>query len=257
MHRLSIKEAVELFHLLFLDQMSRKIDRSRYVLKGGCNLRFYFNSIRYSEDIDLDIKTIQKETLQKNINKILSSTPFKVLLKNRGIEINAVHEAKQTQTTQRWKITLLIESTALPIHTKVEFSRRENKDEIKLGSITGEIVAYYQVAPILLSYYSATSMIKQKTHALSGRTETQARDVFDLYWLYQQTKLSAISSIEISQKIKKTAVIKAMSISYEQYNAQVVSYLKPEFKTQYGDDAFWEKCLTSVIDHIERENETT
>jgi len=29
---------VELFHLLFLDQLGRKLDKRFYALKGGCNL---------------------------------------------------------------------------------------------------------------------------------------------------------------------------------------------------------------------------
>ncbi len=48
---------VELFHLLFLDQLGRKLDKSFYALKGGCNLRFFMKSIRYSEDVDIDIRT--------------------------------------------------------------------------------------------------------------------------------------------------------------------------------------------------------
>jgi hypothetical protein len=39
---------VEQFHLLFLDQLGRKLDKRNYALKGGCNLRFYLRSIRYA-----------------------------------------------------------------------------------------------------------------------------------------------------------------------------------------------------------------
>ena len=48
---------VELFHLLFLDQLGRKLDKRFYALKGGCNLSFFMKSIRYSEDMDIDIRT--------------------------------------------------------------------------------------------------------------------------------------------------------------------------------------------------------
>ena len=42
-----------------------------YAVKGGCNLRFFFKSIRYSKDLDLDVHTTAKETLRKNVNQIL------------------------------------------------------------------------------------------------------------------------------------------------------------------------------------------
>ena len=56
-------EHVELFHLHFLEQFGLKTDKRLYALKGGCNLRFFLKSIRYSQDIDLDIKIVQKEIL--------------------------------------------------------------------------------------------------------------------------------------------------------------------------------------------------
>ena len=32
------------------------------LVKGGCNLRFFFDSVRYSEDIDFDVAVIARET---------------------------------------------------------------------------------------------------------------------------------------------------------------------------------------------------
>ena len=68
---MNIQAYIELFHLLFLRQLEGKLDKKLYALKGGCNLRFYFKSIRYSEDIDFDVSIISKETLENKINKIL------------------------------------------------------------------------------------------------------------------------------------------------------------------------------------------
>jgi hypothetical protein len=33
------RQYVELFHLLFLTQIGRKLDKRFYALKGGCNMR--------------------------------------------------------------------------------------------------------------------------------------------------------------------------------------------------------------------------
>ena len=42
----------EIFHLELLRLLGRKMKGEHYVLKGGVNLRFFFNSFRYSEDMD-------------------------------------------------------------------------------------------------------------------------------------------------------------------------------------------------------------
>ena len=69
-------QVVEHFHLLFLAQLGARLDKKLYALKGGCNLRFFWKSIRYSEDIDFDAHTIAKHTLQKNVRQILRRRGF-------------------------------------------------------------------------------------------------------------------------------------------------------------------------------------
>src|SRR5262249_6126436 len=102
----NIKSYIELFHLIFLRQLEGKLDKKMYALKGGCNLRFYFKSIRYSEDIDFDVSIISKTTLENKINKILDSVSFKRILQSKGMNLIQYHPTKQTETTQRWKLTL-------------------------------------------------------------------------------------------------------------------------------------------------------
>ena len=72
------RECVELFHLLFLDQLGRRVNKNQCVVKGGCNLRFFFRSIRYSQDMDLDVRDIPAHALEDKVGGILNSTPFRV-----------------------------------------------------------------------------------------------------------------------------------------------------------------------------------
>ena len=58
-------QAVEQFHLLFLAHFGARVDKKLYCLKGGCNLRFFWKSIRYSEDIDFDVHTIARSLCKK------------------------------------------------------------------------------------------------------------------------------------------------------------------------------------------------
>src|SRR6266478_2401776 len=97
-------QTVEKFHLLFLAQLGTRVDKKLYALKGGCNLRFFFKSIRYSQDIDFDVRTIARETLRKNVNQILTGSGFKRILRSSTIELTQLSEPKQTDTTQGWKV---------------------------------------------------------------------------------------------------------------------------------------------------------
>ena len=119
------KAQVELFHLFFLRQFSAQIDAKLYAVKGGCNLRFFFGSVRYSEDLDLDICTIAQETLENKINKLLGSKTLLNALQPYGIIRLENTAPKQTPTTQRWKIQLHTETAEMPYPTKIEFSRRQ------------------------------------------------------------------------------------------------------------------------------------
>jgi hypothetical protein len=41
------RQYVELFHLLFMSQLVRKLDKRFYALKGGSNMRFFFRSLNH------------------------------------------------------------------------------------------------------------------------------------------------------------------------------------------------------------------
>jgi len=121
----STRESVELFHLVILDLLGRKVDKNFYALKGGCNLRFFFKSIRYSQDMDLDVNTaLSKDKLQVIMSRLLESNTIEQILDVKGIKIQEKSSPKQTDTTQRWKFALMVPRSSVPLHTKIEFSRR-------------------------------------------------------------------------------------------------------------------------------------
>lgn len=114
------RQIVEQFHLIFLNQLGQKLDKKLYALKGGCNLRFYFNSIRYSEDMDLDVQTIATLTLRNKVNQILNADSFQRILTARNIILRHYSEPKQTETTQRWKLDLRLPNSSAAINTRIE-----------------------------------------------------------------------------------------------------------------------------------------
>ncbi len=68
-------------------------DRDRFGIKGGCNLRFFFESVRYSEDIDFDVAGIPVHTLKEKVNMVLGGPALAMPLRSRGISIAAVRRS--------------------------------------------------------------------------------------------------------------------------------------------------------------------
>src|SRR3989338_3593647 len=178
----------EVFHLEFLRRLGRMIKTENYVVKGGVNLRFFFKSFRYSEDMDLDARNISRFKLKEAVMEILDNNTFQDNIKPFGITrviAPDINKAKQTETTQRFKVHL-ISSSGEDHFTKIEFSRRGFIGKVIVGAIDDAILRAYKLAPLLVPHYDSYSAIAQKLRALAGRKAVQARDIFDLYVLSSQ-----------------------------------------------------------------------
>lgn len=244
------RQQIELFHLLFLSQLGRKMDKKLYALKGGCNMRFYFNSIRYSEDMDIDVHIMHKDTLYKNVSKILNAVPFKSILKSYGLEIQSTSAPKQTETTQRWKISLKSTDSTLPLNTKIEFSRRKSNDATHFEAISPQILKQYSLPPIMTTHYSLQSMYQQKILALALRSETQSRDIFDLYLLLNN---GANPDKIDTETIKHLPAAKnnAEKINFTDFKGQVLAYLPIEYQQQYDDESVWKGIVNNVLQSLD------
>jgi hypothetical protein len=247
---LSDRQSVELFHLHFVRLLCAGADRDRFAIKGGCNLRFFFDSMRYSEDIDLDVAGIPVHTLKEKLNKVLGGPALLMPLKSRGISIGAVTAPKQTDTTQRWKVGLSTGGT-LPLHTKIEFSRRPAGEDAVVEPVSARVLAEYQMMPVLAPHYPLAAALRQKVGALVGRSIVQARDVFDLSVLLSRAGGRFDALRPIRAQIPK-AIERAMDVSYGEFKAQVASYLKPEHLDEYGTRQGWEALQAQVVDALEK-----
>ena len=244
------REAIEYFHLLFCNRLAAKVDRQFFCLKGGCNLRFYYQSIRYSEDIDFDVHTTTVQTLKKNVDKILSDDNFNSILKHENIEIVDWSNPKQTETTQRWKVSLKFENQHLNLPTKIEFSRRTKKFETsEVKHVTPSLISEYRLQPVLLQHYQLNAALKQKIQALINRTETQARDVIDLKILKDQITEAEVFSI--SNEDKRKAIETLISVSFDHFKSQVWPYLMLQYQDHYKNPAVWNQVQEDVLNFLQ------
>src|SRR5688572_6458232 len=174
------RQSVEIFHLQFLRAFGARVEKALFALKGGCNLRFFHRSIRYSEDMNLDIGKMAVGTLRSNVEKVLAADPLRHALRAQGFEIDSFTAPKQTPTTQRWKIALRSLESREQIPTKIEFSRRTPDPGATLAPVDPEIIRRYRMYPVIVQRYDADAAFAQKVAALALRSSVQARDVFDL-----------------------------------------------------------------------------
>jgi predicted nucleotidyltransferase component of viral defense system len=238
--------AIERFHLEFLRALATQVDPALYAVKGGCNLRFCLGSIRCSEDLDLDVRKIARTTLAGNVDKILTTRLPKVLAPV-GISIGKFSAPKQTDTVQRWKASLRV--GASEVSTKVELSRRGFDAGVSRDLIHAQMTAAHQVPPFALPHYDIAVAVRQKAAALAGRPLTQARDVFDLNYLFSQAGAPHLN--QVARDVLAKAAENALSISYRDYSGQVVAYLPREYRAEYEGKEVWGQMQEAVFSALE------
>ncbi len=247
----------EVFHFCFLERLLKIADAHLFVLKGGVNLRFFFRSPRYSEDMDLDVLAGGVATLKKNGYKVLNDAAFRRALRTYGIadiHVNDPDKAKHTQTTQRFRVQLVtVGGERLP--SKVEFSRRGASgmsddapaDGKVMEQIDSEIARQYNRLSFRCQHYNGEAAVVQKVLALAGRAVTQARDVFDLDILQRggHTQDVPIRRKAGPQKCA-AALANLASLAFDDFSGQVLEFLDEEQRREYGTRAAWEAMVLHV-----------
>ena len=244
------KQAVEVFHLVLLGQLCRKLDKQKWVLKEGCNLRFFFKSPRYSDDMDLDIQGVAVDVLREKVRAILSGEPFKTILEVRGIAVEHVTEHKQTETTQRWKFGLMVPGQAEPVPTKVEFSRRGLDAGSAFEPISPEILRFYELPPLMANHYGAPAVWRQKTGAILSRATPQARDVFDLHLLLEAGLRPSHGPAETGASGLARIKESILAVDFGQFKSQVISYLDPDLQASYDSEETWDAMRWRIIEAL-------
>lgn len=246
----------EVFHFHFLDRLLKLSDPGLYILKGGVNLRFFFGSPRYSDDMDIDVLAGSVPTLKKNGYKILQDGAFQRSLRSFDIaklEVNDPAKAKQTETTQQFRC-VLVTPAGHRLPTKVEFSRRhESGDgESESALMDAQIARTYRKLAFRCPHYTGGAAVVQKVRALAGRPVTQARDVFDLAILFRGGhEPPAARSKLLADGEHAKAIECLLGLTWEDYEGQVVEFLDKDSRAEYGDKRAWELLQNQVLSQLE------
>ncbi|MGE3920356.1 MAG: nucleotidyl transferase AbiEii/AbiGii toxin family protein, partial [Gammaproteobacteria bacterium] len=192
-----------------------------------------------------------KNTLRKKINTIINSTPFSQILQTKKIIISNISEPKQTETTQRWKITLKFSNISIELPTKIEFSRRDFNNNVLFQPIDPIIISEYFLRPILVNHYPMEIAFQQKILALMHRTQTQARDVFDLYHLICLGEKGIFHDKNIINNLS-IAQENMLTLKFKDFKSQVLAYLPESYKKVYDSEEIWHSMIKAISEKLEK-----
>jgi len=243
-------QAVEAFHLAFLRVLESRLQRDAFVVKGGVNLRAWFGSLRYSEGLDLDLLRGEVFEVRDKVDAVVAAPALRDLLRAMGLAMTRSSASKQTSTTQRWKLEFSQTGRGMPLHTKVEFSRRGGIDDYALEPVLPEVVRPYGIPAPTVHHYTAAAALRQKIAALAGRREAQARDIWDLDHLLRTTRADPRPLPARMRDALPGAFERAADLPFDAFRAQVVPFLPPDRQELLGSRESWQRMQELVIQRL-------
>jgi hypothetical protein len=266
---LSDVAAREAFHVLLLESLSKQMGQ-RLVLKGGVNLRLFFGSPRYSQDIDFDATPDARSVAKAVISKSLRDSH----VRRRFIELGGgdirlpERPSKDTESTLRYKFGV-VTSGGIDLPTKIEisFRTRPSLDAAVVDGIAPALIDGYRSAAhgqsaslrgggttpalpqLMVPHYGRVPAIRQKLEALALRNEVQSRDIFDLDVLgatHLDTSDANRLRRSLTDGVLREAAVRALEIPFAAYRDEVLDYLDPADRSRYDDAKAWDDmCLNA------------
>jgi hypothetical protein len=242
-------EAIEWFHLALLQVMPLHIPQANYAVKGGANLRLFLGSERRSEDIDFNFVGHTTWSLQTRMDAVLRSPALTALLAANGLKIVSINPSKTTNTTGRWKFEMT--GPSITFNSKIEFSmRREDRPLFRLDPVAAGLAAAASIRRSSANHYTATGAVEQKIAALAYRSAAQARDIFDLDFLFTRYPRETEAAQPAPEELE-LASTHIFETTYAEYRELVVTYLDPAFAAMYEGENEWNRMALEVSDRLD------
>ena len=242
--------ATEYFHAAFLQVATTQLPLADFALKGGGNLRFFLRSRRRSADLDLDYIGRDFSRFAEKMDRVMTTRALSELLRLQSITLVFDGDrAKDTDQVKRWKFRLTrpgMETAS----SKIEFSNRGPVGDPVIEQSDPELARRLGGVAARFNHYPPIPAIEQKVSALTGRSETQPRDVFDLDHLFVQYP-DALPAAALDAGLVRASIARAREITYAQYRELVVEYLEEDFVPLYGSEEAWADMAGRVVTRLE------
>lgn len=181
----------------------------------------------------------------------MSGPALATLARSSKLELVEIAAAKRTDTTLRWKVALGAPEHPVPIRTKIEFSGRgDGSGEAGFAVVPDEIVQPYALQAPTVRHYLGTAAINQKIAALALRSETKARDIFDLELLLRQRRAARSDAAGLDGTHAADAADRALSIPFASFTTEIAPFLEPELAALY-DEATWDAMCIAVAHDLD------
>lgn len=240
---------IELVQLAFLQVLPSYLPAAEYVVKGGANLRLFYESRRRSQVIDLDFLGSEFHRVETAVDRALASQAFGSLLKVAGVAMTQPTKPKQTDTTRRWKFS--VEGKGGYLNSKIEFSARGPFDpERAFEAARDDIGRAIGLRVVKAEHYLPPAAVRQKIRALAHRSETEPRDVFDLDLLFGAYP-DVVKAGEVDRETLERAAEAALNIPYAAYRELVVDFIEDEFVDIYGRPDVWSDMVLGLGQRLE------
>lgn len=173
----------EYLQVMILDQLYQEKISAHLYFVGGTSLRMVRGLDRFSEDLDFDYKQYSSQDLIELIETIY----FKI--KKQNIEIDLYKNIKKERSYFEFRFPKLLFDLEISQHAeeklmiKFDFESQVThmQRELKLVNRYGYLINI--VVP------SLNEVLVQKLTAYIQRSQTQARDLYDIIWLVAQGAL--------------------------------------------------------------------
>jgi hypothetical protein len=110
------------------------------------------------------------------------------------------------------------------------------------------VVAPYALPSPNIQHYEAAAATEQKVSALVGRSQTQARDVFDLDLLLRRRPLPVG---ELDRDVLSEAAERVFELPFDAYRDHVLAFLASDVLELYDGAEAWERMQTFVAGSLE------
>lgn len=163
----------EYLQILFLNYFYREKEAEKIYFKGGTCLHFFFNSPRFSED--LDFSTLLSE---KKIKNLIERVEKNLKLEVPEIKISFLWRGKQAL---RYKLKYQGKEFKYPLTTRLDFSF----EKIFLKPHLAHLKTIFPVSfSSLIFHLDKKEILAEKIRAFLWRAK--GRDLYDLWFLLEQ-----------------------------------------------------------------------
>ncbi|KKP47929.1 MAG: hypothetical protein UR39_C0002G0032 [Candidatus Woesebacteria bacterium GW2011_GWA1_33_30] len=162
----------EIIQIQFLNELYKNKDSKHLFFKGGTALKIIFGSNRYSEDLDFTTNL----TLKK----------LNILIDKAIVELKKEYPdvyLKDLDTIQgiSKKIILPVDISSQPLTIKLDFSKRENVLDPKLGTIFTNLPI---TTTSIINHLSLEEILAEKYRAIINRQK--GRDLYDFLFILKK-----------------------------------------------------------------------